>query len=408
MTGPSDHKNGQSTTKLRKQAESRVSLSPADASNMPAEEIERLLYELEIHREELQIQNEELRQTQYELRMSRDHFADLYDFAPVGYLTIEANSTIVEANLTAATMLDRARSELVGTRLSLHCDQPSRLRLNEYIETVSASQTRQSCELQFLKADGSDLDVRLDSTRIPNSSDDDWNCRVVMTDITRRVKAERQAIANDRCLTSVTNSLNVLISYVDADSRVRFLNAAHEEWFYLSPLAPEGHPIQDVMGEEFARIFELHKESAFSGREAVFESSLIHKDKGRRDVMMTLVPDVSATGTVCGVHCLCADITDRKIVDEQNSRRFAISQRVARLTPGERGAYALIIKGHPNKYVALKLDISLRTAERRRRKVLDKLGVETLPELLQLLADIQQVDASQLPLTGDNGEDATR
>ena len=386
-------------------------MSPTDVSDMPAEEIERLLYELEIYREELLIQNEELRQTQYELQMSRDHFADLYEFTPVGYLTINSVGKIVEANLTVATMLERARSELIGTRLGLCCDQPSQLKLSEHIENVSARQARLSCELRFIKSDGSELDVRLDSTRVPHSSDDAWACRVVMTDITRRVTAERQTLAKDRYLTSVTNSLNVLISYVDSDSRIQFLNAAHEEWFYLKPLPLEGHPIQDVVGAEFAQIFEHHRESVFSGREVVFESSLIHKDKGRRDVLMTLVPDVSTTGTVCGVHCLCADITERKIVDEQNSRRFAISQCLARLTPAERSVYALIIKGHPNKYVALKLDISLRTAERRRSRILDKLDVDTLPELLQLLADIQQVDTSESPSPddgSDDGDDATR
>jgi DNA-binding CsgD family transcriptional regulator len=140
----------------------------------------------------------------------------------------------------------------------------------------------------------------------------------------------------------------------------------------------------------------------------VFDASLIHKEKGRRDVLMTLVPDVSTTGAVCGVHCLCADITERKIVDDQNSRRFAISQRLARLTPDERTAYALMIQGHPNKFVALKLDISLRTAERRRGRILDKLDVDTLPELLQLLAEIQQVDTAQLPSTVEGSDNDTR
>ncbi|MFT5327749.1 MAG: hypothetical protein ACI8P0_005643, partial [Planctomycetaceae bacterium] len=58
MTGTSDHKNGQSMTKLRTQAAALVTMTPTDVSDMPAEEIERLLYELEIHREELQIQQQ--------------------------------------------------------------------------------------------------------------------------------------------------------------------------------------------------------------------------------------------------------------------------------------------------------------------------------------------------------------
>jgi FixJ family two-component response regulator len=76
--------------------------------------------------------------------------------------------------------------------------------------------------------------------------------------------------------------------------------------------------------------------------------------------------------------------------------------------PGERSVYALIIKGHPNKYVALKLDVSLRTVERRFRRVLDKLDVDTLPELLQLLADIQQVDISRSASPSDGSDEGTR
>jgi len=51
------------------------------------------------------MQNEELRKAQVELAESRDRYFDLYDFAPVGYFTLNQNGLIVEMNLAGADML---------------------------------------------------------------------------------------------------------------------------------------------------------------------------------------------------------------------------------------------------------------------------------------------------------------
>ena len=75
---------------------------------------------------ELEIQNEELRQAQVELANARDRYVDLYEFAPVGYATLDQQGRIQSANLTTAVLLAVERSQLIGKRLEEHVAQESR------------------------------------------------------------------------------------------------------------------------------------------------------------------------------------------------------------------------------------------------------------------------------------------
>ena len=74
---------------LRRQAEERLHDKAGDVSGKDLDDAQKLIHELEVHQIELEMQNEELRRTQVKLVESRDKYHELYDFAPVGYFTLD-------------------------------------------------------------------------------------------------------------------------------------------------------------------------------------------------------------------------------------------------------------------------------------------------------------------------------
>ena len=148
---------------LRQQAEVALQQMPPGVIESPEEDPQRLIYELQVHQAELAIQNEELRRHQIELAAARDKYAALYDFAPVGYVTLDTRGAILEANLTAATLLGVPRRILVGTPLTrcIARDDQDTFYFHRY--QVFETHTTQTCDLHLQRPDGTVFVAHLES-----------------------------------------------------------------------------------------------------------------------------------------------------------------------------------------------------------------------------------------------------
>ena len=151
---------------LRKRAEAGREREPADVPDMSTDELRTLVHDLQTHRIELEMQNEELRRTQEELVESRDRYSKLYDFAPVGYVTVSDKGMIIEANLTLATMLGVDRGALVGHPLSAFVAREDQDVLYLYRKKVLGSHGRETCQVRMRRPDAGPIWTEMDTTRI--------------------------------------------------------------------------------------------------------------------------------------------------------------------------------------------------------------------------------------------------
>ena len=191
-------------TELRRRANEQLKRQAAE-SGEPRTEIEtaRLVHELEVHQIELKLQNEELRQTQVKLETLLAQYTDLYDFAPVGYFTLNHQGLILKANLVAGTLLGMQRGALVQrplTHFILSEDQNLYFgRRAQFLETGQSWM----CELRLVRRDGSWFWAQLDAVEARDDANGAPLCRVTMCDITERKQAELetqtlQTAAQDR------------------------------------------------------------------------------------------------------------------------------------------------------------------------------------------------------------------
>lgn len=172
---------------LRKRAEEKVRVAGAKKTGETISPNEaKILHELQVHQIELEMQNEELRHRQEELETSRSQYFDLYDLAPVGYLTISEQGLILKANLTAATLLDTTRDNLIKQPLTRFFLPEDQLLYSLHRRQLLETGTRQSIEILVRYAtDHPPFWALLQMTLAQNG--ESW---MTLSDITDRKRAE--------------------------------------------------------------------------------------------------------------------------------------------------------------------------------------------------------------------------
>jgi len=176
-----------------RELESKASPDQENIDEMSKEDIKHLIHELRVHQIQLEMQNEELKRIQEDLDISRRRYFDLYNLAPVGYLSLDPKGNIVEANLTASKMLSTERRTLINmpfTRFIIREDQDI---FYQHQKSIRKTRTHKECELR-IKCSGAQPYWILLSTLPVEDGEKEIYSRMVIKDITPRKEAERKML----------------------------------------------------------------------------------------------------------------------------------------------------------------------------------------------------------------------
>lgn len=155
-------------------------------------------------------------------------------------------------------------------------------------------------------------------------------------DVTEQRLSEQALRESERQLRLITDTLPVLIAYVDASRRFRFSNKAFEEWFGYSPQEINGRHLRDVVGAEAYKAILPYVERALAGERQEFEANVPYKRGGARWVGASYIPDLEADGVPRGYFALVTDITERKESERRSQQRMLELAHASRLsTMGE-------------------------------------------------------------------------
>jgi DNA-binding MarR family transcriptional regulator/PAS domain-containing protein len=191
---------------LRHKAEAMLKLGLKSKLAIPAskEEMQRVVHELAVYQIELEMQQDELLQTRLNLEESLESYTELYDFAPLAYLTLDRKGKILKANLTATQLLGVDRSRLVGDRLGMFITSEDLPQFNAMLERVFSGRDHEHCEVTLPVAgmDASSADTFVSCAAAPEhghkvrivavQSSNGSECRAVISDLSTQKHDEKE------------------------------------------------------------------------------------------------------------------------------------------------------------------------------------------------------------------------
>lgn len=297
---------------LRTLAEQRLGKKPVDA-DQPGDHYQ---HELHVHEIELEMQNEALRKAQGCLIESRDRYLDLYDFAPVGYLTTSSSGIIEEANLTFAKWLGISRRKLIGSPCSIYLQSEDKDRWHTLLWSSRQLERQEIAEIGFQQADGMRFFARLDCVS-SKDADGQLKNRVSIVNLGSISIAEKLAIEGERKYRTLYESMRDAFLIVDLSGRLLRSNQPFQNLLGYSAEELKCKTDQDLTPEKWhameAQIIE--GQVLCDGESSVYEKEYIRKDGSIVPVELKAVLLKNVEGYPEHMWAVVRDITNRKCAE---------------------------------------------------------------------------------------------
>lgn len=238
-------------------------------------ELHRVQEELEAQQIELELQNDELRSAQEQLELSRNKYAELYDFAPVGYFSFDTAGNILEVNLTGAQLLGIVRSQLTNRPFSSFIvDADGRELFKHHLDAVMQQQVMQRCEFRLSGKDGSVIHGQLQSVSVDTALNGKGYILSSLVDGTLGKRLEAEIQDAREYAESIVDTVHKPLVVLDSNLKILTANPSFYDTFLVTPEETIGHFIYDLGNRQWdipklRVLFEdiLPHETVFNGYE---------------------------------------------------------------------------------------------------------------------------------------------
>ncbi len=263
-----------------------------------------LIEVLRMNQTELQRQNSELLTIQARLEESRNQYSELYDFAPVGYLTIDRRGYIEQINLVGAHMLGEQREALVGQSFASFLAEGFHEIFARHHQEVLQSSDRESGEVEVIRKDGTHFYAHLESMRVNGRGAPSDRYRSAISDITRRKVMENALRESKLKNLAILNTIPDMIFIQDKEGVYIDFHAEDRNSPFISGKEFLGKTSKDVLPASIGEILDqLLRRTLESGRPNKMDYSLplngtLHYYETRmvrlgEDKVLSIVRDVS-------------------------------------------------------------------------------------------------------------------
>lgn len=306
------------TVELRRLAEERLRETTTEAPVPRSEDdIHRLLHELQVHQLELEMQNNELLRTLEELELSRNKYAELYDFAPLGYFVLDAQGQIQDVNLAGAKLLDKERTTLVKKAFSgFIADSAGRKIFSHHLENVFQESGVKRCEIRLKGKDGILIHGQLQSVMMATIETGDNGVLTSIVDVTTA------NLARERIREVLWQQQALLDHSPDAvwlkgrEGRYAAVNKPFCVKVGKTPKDLIGKTDFDIYPSERAEEYEkVFRTILATGKGHYCEESQVAPDGNIQHLEMTQTPIFNDSGEVIGVIGVAHDFTIRKRIE---------------------------------------------------------------------------------------------
>jgi len=290
---------------LRDRAKVILNHQPSSFINIETADPFELIENLKIHQIELEMQNNELMSTQARLEISQHKYVELYDFAPVGYVTMDPMGIILEINLTAADWLGFSKSQLISTYFGGFVLPDFQDIFYILCKTVLKVREKRNCDLKLVKKDGGEIFVQMDTIPIVMNNGEVGELRSTMTDITERKRLETILLETQKTIQALNEATSESAILLDRNGTVLMINEIAARRLGQNRETMIGLNINDFLPPEVSKERMNRFHEVISRRQSLDFQDI----REERRYQHTLQPILDSKGDVAKVAVITRDIT---------------------------------------------------------------------------------------------------